>query len=69
MRSMLISYANIQKKMHPAGFYPLISQSRMRPCSLPTANCSELGEMATDEIRPKGVLDVGQLRYTVQDGR
>jgi hypothetical protein len=41
--------------------YPRISQSRTRPCSLATANCSELGEIATDEIRPRGVLDVGQF--------
>lgn len=42
---------------------------RMPPCSLPTANCSEFGEIATEEMRPKGVLEVGQLRYTVQVGR
>ena len=41
--------------------YPLISQSRILPCSLATANCSELGEIATAEIRPNGVLDVGQF--------
>lgn len=41
----------------------------MRPCSLATANCSELGDTATAEIRPRGVFDVGQLRYTVQVGR
>lgn len=49
--------------------YPLISQSLIRPCSLPIANCSQLGEIATDEMRPNGVFEVGQLRYTVQDGR
>lgn len=27
------------------------------------------GDMATEEIRPNGVFDVGQFRYTVQDGR
>jgi hypothetical protein len=49
--------------------YPRISQRRIRPCSLATASWSEPGETATDEIRPRGVLDVGQLRYTVQEGR
>lgn len=49
--------------------HPLISHNLIRPCSLPTANCSELGEIATDEMRPRGVFDVGQLRYTVHVGR
>lgn len=52
-----------------SGNYPRISHNRILPCSFATANNSELGETATAEIRPMGVFDVGQFRYTVQEGR
>ena len=51
------------------GTHPRISQNRIFPCSLATASIRESGEIATAEMRPNGVLGVGQFLYTVQDGR
>lgn len=45
------------------------SQSLILPCSLATASNSEFGENAIEVILPRGVEEVGQFLYTVQDGR
>jgi len=53
----------------PIYLQPLISQSRIFPCSFPTANHSPFGLHATALTLPNGVPPVGQFLYTVQLGK
>ena len=57
------------KQLFDSRPYSLISQSRILPCSLPTASNPPSGLSATLDTRPSAVRSVGQFLYTVQLGR